>query len=138
MRLLDVSRTGLRRADRAAFVLRSHLDDAPMLTIGERVVLRDEHGEYFAGTVADSQDLDEDVAYVLHVGGRQTPAARSARVRRLRAHGTVREMPSEAATQALLDLLGHAADATRCEDPRDRAEPAGDLEDPSVPRQRGT
>ena len=56
MELLDVTLTTIQRRNRAAFVQRS---DLPSLAPGERVVLRDERGEYFAGAVVDSDEAEK-------------------------------------------------------------------------------
>ena len=53
MELLDVTLTPLQRRNRAAFVSRSGARD---VTVGEPVVLRDEDGDYFAGSVVDVDD----------------------------------------------------------------------------------
>ena len=67
MELLDVRLTGIQRRNRAAFVRRSDLPGTAGLVAGQKVVLRDEHGEFFAGTVVD---VDDDERCLVHLGVR--------------------------------------------------------------------
>ena len=101
MHLLDVRLTGLQRRNRAAFVRRSQLPGGAELAVRQQVVLRDEHGEFFAGTVVDADDEER---YLVHLGvrlpeeyamlrlGRQQPGSQDGH----------RQM------QEVLDLLGDA------------------------------
>jgi hypothetical protein len=66
MHLFDVTLTTLQRRNRAAFV---PADAEVELVPGEKVVLRDQDGEYFAGTVVGPVDLPEGHVHV-HVGVR--------------------------------------------------------------------
>ena len=107
MELLDVTLTALQRRNRAAFVDRSNPSTPPLIP-GQKVVLRDETGDYFAGTVVDEQDDSVGARYLVHVGvrlpeeyalmrlGQQRPAPDSERVEEM---------------QAMLDLLGEARES---------------------------
>jgi hypothetical protein len=66
MHLFDVTLSALQRRNRAAFV---PADAEVELWPGEKVVLRDQDGEYFAGTVVGPVDQPEDHVHV-HVGVR--------------------------------------------------------------------
>jgi hypothetical protein len=66
MHLFDVELSTLQRRNRAAFV--PAVDDVELWP-GEKVVLRDQDGEYFAGTVVGPVDLPEPQVHV-HVGVR--------------------------------------------------------------------
>jgi hypothetical protein len=75
---------------------------------GQRVVLRDEEGEFFAGSVVDYDERDGDARYLVHVGVRlpeEYAMLRLGRVPRARAG-------ADDDLQALLDLLGEARDST--------------------------
>ena len=88
MHLLDVT---LPDVGRAAFVMRSELAEPPMLRRGDGVVLRDQHGDYFSGSVLDVHAAAGDVGYLLRIGvrlpaeyamlraGRRLPAGRPRR-----------------------------------------------------------
>jgi hypothetical protein len=105
MELLDVTLTTIQRRNRAAFVPSS---EAPGLVPGQRVVLRDEEGEFFAGSVVDHDERDGDARYLVHVGVRlpeEYAMLRLGRVPRARAG-------ADDYLQALLDLLGEARDST--------------------------
>jgi hypothetical protein len=104
MELLDVTLTGIQRRNRAAFVRRSELPGHPELTPGQRVVLRDEQGEYFAGTVVDLIDEAEE-RYLVHLGVRLPEEYALLRLGRLRNESGARQ------EQELLDLLGDAREA---------------------------
>ena len=104
MELLDVTLTPLQRRNRAAFVDRTD-PSAPVLIPGQKVVLRDEDGEYFAGTVVDEQDDTVGARYLVHLGVR---LPEEYALRRL---GHQRPSPDEERlddVQAMLDLLGEA------------------------------
>jgi hypothetical protein len=105
MELLDVTLTDLQRRNRAAFVAASDLPGRP-LEPGEKVVLRDQEGEFFAGSVVDLLGG----RYLVHVGVRLPEEYAW-----LRLGGRVpqpRVAPDDVAgVQALLDLLGDARDA---------------------------
>jgi hypothetical protein len=68
MELLDVSLTELQRRNRAAFVACTELDGE--LSPGERVVLRDDDGEYFSASVVDTDEFAGEDRYLLKVGVR--------------------------------------------------------------------
>ena len=103
MELLDVRLTGIQRRNRAAFVSRSELPGTAVLVPGQKVVLRDEDGEFFAGTVVD---VDDDDRCLVHLGVRLP--AEYAMVRLGRRHGGSR---SSEELQEVLDLLGDAREA---------------------------
>ena len=108
MELLDVTLTALQRRNRAAFVAQDDLPGAPVLITGQKVVLRDEVGEYFAGTVVDEQDDQGAPRYLVHLGVRlpeEYALLRLGRQREAPEAGNLDEM------QAMLDLLGEARDS---------------------------
>src|SRR4051794_7274428 len=74
MLLLDLALTDHEHDRRAAFVLRSELPGAPLLTLNEEVVIRDEGGHFFAGSVIDSHDAGHDIGYLVRVGVRMPQA----------------------------------------------------------------
>ena len=102
MELLDVRLTGIQRRNRAAFVRRSDIPGAPELAVGQKVVLRDEDGEFFAGTVVDLYD-EVTQTYLVHLGVRLPEEFAMMRLGRL--HGSA---PGESRVQEVLDLLGDA------------------------------
>lgn len=109
MELLDVRLTGIQRRNRAAFVRRSDIPGAPALFPGQKVVLRDEEGEFFAGTVVDLQD-EADQRFLVHLGVRLPEEYAMLRLGRQRRSSEdrgrdMREM------QDVLDLLGDAREA---------------------------
>jgi hypothetical protein len=105
MELLDVTLTPLQRRNRAAFVAR---DGAGEVAVGDHVVLRDEHGDYFAGSVVD---VDER-RYVVHVGVRLPEEFAMLRLGRPRRRGSDAEPGAEGEdVQSVLDLIGEAREA---------------------------
>ena len=56
MLLLDLALTDHERNRRSAFVLRSELRGAPDLIRNEEVVIRDEEGRFFTGSVIDTRE----------------------------------------------------------------------------------
>jgi hypothetical protein len=102
MELLDVRLTGIQRRNRAAFVRRSELPGAPELVPGQKVVLRDEDGEYFAGTVVD---VDDEQRCLVHLGVRLPEEYAMLRL------GRTRSASDEGQVQEVLDLLGDAREA---------------------------
>ena len=66
MHLFDVTLSTLQRRNRAAFV---PAGDDLELRVGEKVVLRDQEGEYFAGTVIGPVE-DPEPRFHVHVGVR--------------------------------------------------------------------
>lgn len=108
MELLDVRLTGIQRRNRAAFVRRSDIPGAPALFPGQKVVLRDEEGEFFAGTVVDLQD-EADQRFLVHLGVRLPEEYAMLRLGRQR--GPASGDPSDGDLQEVLDLLGDARDA---------------------------
>jgi hypothetical protein len=104
MELLDVTLTSIQRRNRAAFVTQA---GGPALVPGQKVVLRDEEGEYFAGSVVDRDEQGGDPRYLVHVGVRlpeEYAMLRLGRVPRARAG-------ADDDLNALLDLLGAARDS---------------------------
>ena len=104
MELLDVTLTPLQRRNRAAFVARGGSRD---VVVGERVVLRDEHGDYFAGSVVDVDAR----RYLVHLGVRLPEEYAMLRLghRRPGASGTPHEDTND--VQSVLDLIGDARNA---------------------------
>ena len=105
MELLDVTLTPLQRRNRAAFVARAATRE---VEVGERVVLRDEHGDFFAGSVVD---VDER-RYLVHLGVRLPEEFAMLRLghRRPGASGADAR-PEDDDVQSVLDLIGEARDA---------------------------
>lgn len=101
MHLLDIRLTGLQRRNRAAFVRRSDLPTASSLAPGQNVVLRDEAGEFFAGTVVD---VDDEERCLVHLGVRLPEEYAMLRLGR-------GGRPGNAPVQDVLDLLGEAREA---------------------------
>ena len=106
MELLDVRLTGIQRRNRAAFVRRSDIPGTPELVPGQKVVLRDEDGEFFAGTVVDLHDEDSQT-YLVHLGVRLPEEFAMMRLGRM--HGA----RGEDQVQEVLDLLGDVGDVIR-------------------------
>ncbi len=104
MELLDVRLTGIQRRNRAAFVRRADLPGTQALEPGQKVVLRDEHGEFFAGTVVDVADEER---YLVHLGVRLPEEFAMMRLGRHRA-GQHRSSADQEQLQDVLDLLGDA------------------------------
>ncbi len=104
MELLDVRLTGIQRRNRAAFVRGSDLPGSPVLEVGQKVVLRDEDGEFYAGTVVD---VDDQERCLVHLGVRLPEEY--ALMRLGRAHG--RGNREDADLQDVLDLLGDARES---------------------------
>ena len=102
MELLDIRLTRIQRRNRAAFVRRSDLAGELELVPGQKVVLRDEEGEFFAGTVVDVEDEDR---CLVHLGVRLPEEYAMLRLGRGRPEGEGREL------QDVLDLLGEAREA---------------------------
>lgn len=110
MELLEVSLTQLQRRNRAAFVHRSDIPGSPDLEPGHKVVLRDEVGDYFAGTVVDGVEERGDVRYLVHVGVRLPEEYALLRLGRTRGP----DAPAYGAddgVQAVLDLMGEARES---------------------------
>ena len=108
MELLDVRLTALQRRNRAAFVERGELPDAAVLVPGQKVVLRDQTGEYFAGTVVDEQDGQALPRYLVHLGVRLPEEYALLRVGRQR---PAPEAEGLGEMQAMLDLLDDARES---------------------------
>jgi hypothetical protein len=104
MELLDVTLTSLQRRNRAAFVDRSDPSTPPLIP-GQKVVLRDEVGEYFAGTVVDEQDATR---YLVHVGVRLPEEYALLRLGQQRPSPEAERLGD---VQAMLDLLGEARES---------------------------
>jgi hypothetical protein len=113
MELLDVTLTPLQRRNRAAFVARH---GAREVTVGEQVVLRDEHGEYFAGSVVD---VDER-RILVHLGVRLPEEYAMLRLGR---RTGVEPRPEAQEVQSVLDLLGEAREALGGRMPSQRLAP---------------
>jgi hypothetical protein len=107
MELLDVTLTALQRRNRAAFVDRSD-PAAPVLIPGQKVVLRDEAGEYFAGTVVDEQDDSVGARYLVHLGVRLPEEYALMRLGQQRPSPDAERLDD---MQAMLDLLGDARES---------------------------
>jgi hypothetical protein len=103
MELVDVRLTGIQRRNRAAFVRRSDIPGAPELTLGQKVVLRDEEGEYFAGTVLDLVDEAREL-FLVHLGVRLPEEFAMMRL------GRQQGGAGSGQQQEVLDLLGDARD----------------------------
>lgn len=75
---LDITLTRLQRRNRVAFVGR----DAAGVTLlpGDAVVLRDEGGDYYAGTVLDQAVTGPETRCVVKVGVRLPPQSLATRV----------------------------------------------------------
>jgi hypothetical protein len=114
MELLDVTLTPLQRRNRAAFVARQ---GSRVVTVGERVVLRDEQGDYFAGSVVDVDDR----RILVHLGVRLPEEYALLRLGHRRPGA---ESPPEGHdVQSVLDLLGEARDALGGRMPSQRLAP---------------
>jgi hypothetical protein len=97
MLLLDLALTDHERNRRSAFVLRSELRGAPVLIRNEEVVIRDEEGRFFTGSVIDTHDAGQDVGYLVRVGVRMPQAYALLRLGlpEVAADGTVRPINTE-------------------------------------------
>lgn len=114
MELVDVTLTALQRRNRAAFAPKTAALD---LRPGESVVLRDERGCFFAGTVVGLEEAQE--RYLIKVGVRLP--AEYAMLRLDRDHDRDHDGLDEGLNvcgpamfddmQGLLDLLGEAREA---------------------------
>ena len=102
MELLDVSLTELQRRNRAAFVACHELDGE--LVPGERVVLRDDDGEYFSASVVDTDEFAGEDRYLLKVGVRLPEEHAMRRLGRVPAPRTAADDDMD----ELLDLLADA------------------------------
>lgn len=111
MQLLDVRLTAIQRRNRAALVRRSHAPGDELST-GQQVVLRDEHGEYFAGTVVD---VDAE-RYLVHLGVRLPQEYALLRLD----HHPRRSTPGQEQVQEVLDLLGEARESLAASMPGQR------------------
>jgi hypothetical protein len=107
MELLDVTLTALQRRNRAAFVDRDE-PTAPLVP-GQKVVLRDEAGEYFAGTVIEEPENGRaDARYLVHLGVRLPEEYALLRLGQQRSAPDAERLDD---VQAMLDLLGEAREA---------------------------
>lgn len=70
MVLLELALTDHERKRRSAFVMRSELPGTPLLTANQEVVIRDNRGDFFSGSVIDSHDAGHDIGYLVRVGVR--------------------------------------------------------------------
>lgn len=102
MQLLEIRLTGIQRRNRAAFVRPSDVPGAPTLAPGQQVVLRDEDGEFFAGTVVDVSDAER---CLVHLGVRLPEEYAMLRLGRRRGGA------EDGQLQEVLDLLGDAREA---------------------------
>ena len=103
MELLDIRLTRIQRRNRAAFVRRSDLAGERGLVPGQKVVLRDEEGDFFAGTVVDVEDEER---CLVHLGVRLPEEYAMLRLGRSRGRGDDQDQ-----IQDVLDLLGDARGA---------------------------
>jgi hypothetical protein len=105
MELLDVTLTPLQRRNRAAFVAR---EGSREVVVGERVVLRDEHGDFFAGSVVDVDTR----RYLVHLGVRLPEEYAMLRLGRQRSAPSATDgHPEDDEVQSVLDLIGEARNA---------------------------
>lgn len=102
MELLEVRLTGIQRRNRAAFVRRSDVPGSPTLAPGQQVVLRDEGGEFFAGTVLDASDEER---CLVHLGVRLPAEYALLRL------GRQRGPAEDGQVQEVLDLLGEVRES---------------------------
>jgi hypothetical protein len=110
MELLEVTLTGLQRRNRAAFVPAAAVPSGRTLEPGDRVVLRDDAGDYFAGTVVDRDHHRGAVRYLVHLGVRLPEEYAMLRLGRARpSSGAQAEELAE--VQSVLDMLGHARES---------------------------
>jgi len=119
MHLLDVTLTELQRRNRAAFVRRADIPGAPALSAGDKVVLRDQRGEFFAGSVVDGDSGEGTTRYVLHVGVRLPEEYAMLRLGRVRPAESRRQRERDD-MQSVLDALGEAREALRGRLPQQR------------------
>src|SRR3954454_15652083 len=68
MLLLDLPLTAHERDRCSAIVLSSELPGAPLLTANEEVVIRDDRGHFFAGSVIDCHGAGHAIGYLVRVG----------------------------------------------------------------------
>jgi hypothetical protein len=163
MHLFDVTLSTLQRRNRAAFV---RVDDEVTLWPGEKVMLRDQDGEYFAGTVVGPVEQPEP-RYHVHVGVRMPEEYAQLRLQRDRhlddlmagmLDGDIDHEAEDAVddeievcgpamvgdVQQLLDLLGEARETMALQSARQRVREdiARDVQDagavvvPHMPPQR--
>ena len=121
MELLDVTLTSLQRRNRAAFVQRGDLHGAPDLVPGQKVVLRDEEGEFFSGAVVDAHEHEGDRRYLVHVGVRLPEEYAMKRLGRR--GGVAAAEREEDPVQEMLDMLGEARDTLNGRVPSQRLAP---------------
>jgi hypothetical protein len=100
MVLLELALTDRERDCRSAFVLRSELPGTPLLTANQEVVIRDERGDFFSGSVLDTHDAGRDIGYLVRVGVRmpQTYALLRLGLPEIASDGTVRPVSTVAPT----------------------------------------
>ncbi len=110
MELVSVTLTALQRRNRATFVRCADVPGNRELEPGERLVLRDDRGDYFAGTVVECDDRAGEPRYLLHVGVRLPEEFAMLRLGRGRSPSADPGTGGED-VQSLLDLLGDARDS---------------------------
>ena len=74
MQLLDITLTPLQRRNRAVFVAKDQVQESDV-AVGDSVVLRDERGDYFAGTLIEEVSGPgigdgSESRYLVHLGVR--------------------------------------------------------------------
>jgi hypothetical protein len=110
MELLEVTLTDLQRRNRAAFVSAREVPGGRVLGAGEKVVLRDDEGDYFAGTVIDCEQQGRDLRYLVHLGVRLPEMYAMLRLGRARP-SPADDGDEQAEIQSVLDMLGDVRDA---------------------------
>jgi hypothetical protein len=110
MELLEVTLTDLQRRNRAAFVSGREVPGGRVLGAGEKVVLRDDEGDYFAGTVIDWEQQGHDLRYLVHLGVRLPEMYAMLRLGRARP-SSADDGDELAEIQSVLDMLGDVRDA---------------------------
>ena len=113
MQLLDITLTPLQRRNRAVFVGKDEVRGRDVAA-GDGVVLRDERGDYFAGTVVEEisgAGLGDEPRYLVHLGVRLPEEYAMLRLGQHRAEGVDDEQCGPAQIddmQSFLDLIGQA------------------------------
>lgn len=118
MQLVDVTLTPLQRRNRAVFVTRDQVQVSDV-TAGDSVVLRDELGDYFAGTVVDEVSGPgigdgTESRFLVHLGVRLPEEYAMLRLGRHRPGGVDSQQCGPAQIddmQEFLNLMGAAREA---------------------------
>ena len=118
MQVLDITLTPLQRRNRAVFVTKDQVQD-PDVTAGDSVVLRDERGDYFAGTIVDEVSGPgigdgSESRFLVHLGVRLPEEYAMLRLGQHRPGGVDSQQCGPAQIddmQEFLDLMGRAREA---------------------------